>query len=402
MKGRKYFKNLRKEFTKKYYQDLNEAKAKNQLIAYVTGFMPSEILVAMDILPFYPETYATVVCAYDAASELCQGAERAGISRDVCAFSTCALGSMYLDKGPLGGMPGPDLLIGSAYTCGIHAPWWEVMQQHYKVPLLIMDGPILSADPETRHIEFFVTQAKKMISFLEEQTKTHLDKARFLRTIELSDVASEYFSKMLELRKSVPCPISSRQICGDMFPIVTLPGTEETANFYQELYEDTLEKVQMKAGVTSEERYRLIWDNIPIWHDLDLIGYFENLGMVFVYETFFKEYWAKRLDPSKPLESLATKYLTGWTNRRLDRKIEIMEEVVECYHVDGIVVFENRGCRAYSTGQLDVAETLREKRGIPYLSIEGNMADPGGHDPQRVRRMVDSFRDVLSGQKRSK
>ena len=401
MKGREYFKKLRKELAEEYHRNLREAQKEKRVIAYVTGFLPSEILVAMDILPFYPETYATVVCAYNAANELCPAAESAGISRDVCAFSTCALGSMFLDKGPQGGMPKPDLLISSAFTCGIHVPWWEVMERHYQVPHFVMDGPVLCADPEPHHIEFFVSQVKKLIAFLEEQTQSSLGEERFLKAVELSAIASDYFSRILDLRKSVPCPISSRQICGDMFPIVTLPGTEETAQFYKELYEDTVERVKEKIGVGTEEEFRLIWDNIPIWHDLDLIGYFESQGMVFVYETFFKEYWAKRLDVGRPFVSLATKYLTGWTNRRLDRKIEIIEKAIKEYHVDGLVVFENRGCRAYSTGQLDVAMSLKKKAGVPYLAFEGNMADPGGHDPDRVRRMVDTFRTMLVDRKGS-
>jgi benzoyl-CoA reductase/2-hydroxyglutaryl-CoA dehydratase subunit BcrC/BadD/HgdB len=309
---------------------------------------------------------------------------------------------MYLDKGPFGGMPKPDLLIVSAFTCGIHVPWWEVMAQHYKVPLFIMDGPILSADPEEHHIEFFATQAKKLVSFLEEQTKTSLNEERFFKTIELSDIASGYFNKILELRKTIPCPISSRQLSGEMTHIVTLPGAEETAKFYQEMYEDILENVEKKIGAVPNEEFRLIWDNIPIWHDLALTDYFESHGMVFVYETFFQEYWAKGLDVSKPYESMGKKYLTGWTNRRLERKIEMIEEVVKSYSVDGIVVFENKGCRAYSTGQLDVAAGMKESMGIPSLSIEGNMADPGSHDPNAVRRKVDIFKDVLKDQKRTR
>ena len=191
-------------------------------------------------------------------------------------------------------------------------------------------------------------------------------------------MASDYFTKILELRKIVPCPISSHQLCGDMFHITTLPGTEETMTFYEELYADIAERVEQKIGIVADEKYRLIWDNIPIWHDLALIDYFEGKNMVFVYETFFKEYWAKRMIGDDLFESLARKYLTGWTNRRLDRKIEIMEEVVRDYQVDGIVVFENKGCRAYSTGQLDVAESLKETFGIPYPRHRGEHGRPRG------------------------
>ena len=397
MKGREYFKQKRIEFTKRYYKELGEAKESGKPIAYVTGFLPTEILVAMDIMPYYPETFATLACAFNAADELCQVAEDAGVSRDLCAFSTVAMGSMLSGKGPYGGMPKPDLLISSAYTCGIHVPWWEIMQKHYDVPHFIIDGPVLSADPEPIHIDFFRSELKRLISFLEEQTGRKMDMDRLEEVARLSNVASDYFTKILELRKVVPCPISSHQLCGDMFHITTLPGTEETTTFYEELYADIAERVEQKIGVVEDEQFRLIWDNIPIWHDLALIDYFESKNMVFVYETFFKEYWAKKMIGADPFESLGRKYLTGWTNRRLDRKIEIMSDVVRDYQVDGIVVFENKGCRAYSTGQLDVAESLKETFGIPYLTIEGNMADPGGHDADKVRKMVDNFQEVMRG-----
>jgi benzoyl-CoA reductase/2-hydroxyglutaryl-CoA dehydratase subunit BcrC/BadD/HgdB len=274
------------------------------------------------------------------------------------------------------------------------------MQKHYNVPHFIIDGPVLSADPEPMHIDFFRSELKRLIAFLEEQTKQSMDMDRLEEVTRLSNVASDYFTKILESRKVVPCPISSHQLCGDMFHITTLPGTEETTAFYEELYADISERVEQKIGVVADEQFRLIWDNIPIWHDLALIDYFESQNMVFVYETFFKEYWAKRMIGADPFESLGRKYLTGWTNRRLDRKIEIMSDVVRDYQVDGVVVFENKGCRAYSTGQLDVAESLKETFGIPYLAIEGNMADPGGHDADKVRKMVDNFQEVMRGRSR--
>jgi benzoyl-CoA reductase/2-hydroxyglutaryl-CoA dehydratase subunit BcrC/BadD/HgdB len=395
MKGQEYFKELRKKFRSSYNKELMDTSSNRKIVAHVTGFLPSEILVAMDIIPFYPETYATIACAFRAADELCLAAEKEGISRDVCAFSTVALGSMFTGKGPYGGMPKPDILISSGFTCGIHVPWWELMEKHYKVPHFIFDGPVLAADPTPRDIEFFISETKRMISFLEKQTGKSLDPDRLKNAVEQSGIASDYFAKIIDLRKSIPNPISSRQIVGDMYHVTTLPGTEETTQFYKELYEDTLEKTEKKTGIEHDEKFRLIWDNIPIWHDLELIEYFEERGMIFVYETYFTEYWAKSFLTDDIYESMALKYLTGWTNRRLDRKIEIMKNIVRDYHVDGIVVFENKGCRAYSTGQLDVAASLNAEFGIPYLTITGNMADPGGHDAEGVRHKVESFQELL-------
>lgn len=395
MKGQAYFKNLRKEFREDYNKQLKDTSPNRKPIASITGFMPSEVFVAMDIIPFYPETYATMACAFRAADELCIGAENAGISRDACAFSTVALGSMHTGKGPYGGVPKPDLLLSSAYTCGIHVPWWEVMEDFYKVPHFIMDGPVLAGDPTKQDIAFFVAETKRLISFLEEQMGRKLDMDRFKKCVELSGAASAYFADIIELRKKRPNPISTRQIVGDMYHITTLPGTEETTQFYKELYEDTLEKAEKKLGVGYEEKFRLVWDNIPIWHDLDLIEYFEQRGMIFVYETYFTAYWAKKFMTDDIFESLALKYLTSWTNTRLPHKIRIMRDVVRDFQIDGIAVFENKGCRAYSTGQLDVAATLNDEFGIPYLAMTGNMADPGGHDAEGIRHKVDAFKELL-------
>ena len=84
MKGREYFKQKRIDFTKRYYRELAESKESGKLIAYVTGFLPSEVLVAMDILPYYPETFATIACAFNAADELCQVA-RTPVFPVICA-----------------------------------------------------------------------------------------------------------------------------------------------------------------------------------------------------------------------------------------------------------------------------------------------------------------------------
>ncbi|MBT4363027.1 MAG: 2-hydroxyacyl-CoA dehydratase, partial [Desulfobacteraceae bacterium] len=251
---------------------------------------------------------------------------------------------------------------------------------------------------EERHIDFYISQTKELISFLEKETGKDFDEDRFEKVVELSSDACEYFHKVIELRKNSPSPVGFRQLFADMFGLVNVTGEQETLDFYKAFYEETLEKKENNIGVAEHEEYRLIWDNLPIYHDMDLFDYFESKGMVFVYETLLKEYFAKGLDKSDPFRGLAKKYLTGWTNRRLDRKIEIVEEAVKEYRVDGIVVFENKGCRGYSTGQLDVAKSLKEKIGIPNMIVEGSMADPGSHDPNKFRSMVDMFHEVLKSQ----
>ena len=78
---------------------------------------------------------------------------------------------------------------------------------------------------------------------------------------------------------------------------------QDAADFYKAYYEFYLD--QIKQGVTPAkggERYRLIWNGIPIWHHLQLIDYFEKKGANFVWEPYTDLSWGNktpsgRLDP---------------------------------------------------------------------------------------------------------
>ncbi len=59
-----------------------------------------------------------------------------------------------------------------------------------------------------------------------------------------------------------------------------------------------------------DERIRLFWDNIPLWYNMKLFNYFEKWNAVVVAETYTSA-WTLRMDPDKPLESIAYKSLVS-------------------------------------------------------------------------------------------
>ena len=48
--------------------------------------------------------------------------------------------------------------------------------------------------------------------------------------------------------------------------IVTLRGTSEIVDYYAELLKTMKDRVARGIGAVPNEQYRLLWDNIPIWH----------------------------------------------------------------------------------------------------------------------------------------
>ena len=67
-----------RNYIKKYYEDAHQAKARKEPVAWVASTFPVEILQAMDIVPVWPENYASVCAARQVSVRLCEAAEVEG------------------------------------------------------------------------------------------------------------------------------------------------------------------------------------------------------------------------------------------------------------------------------------------------------------------------------------
>ena len=73
-------------------------------VAYVTSGAPVEILETMGVLTLYPENYGALCGAQRVAVKLCQVAEAAGYSPDLCSYARGHIGSVMQPQGA--GSPG--------------------------------------------------------------------------------------------------------------------------------------------------------------------------------------------------------------------------------------------------------------------------------------------------------
>jgi benzoyl-CoA reductase/2-hydroxyglutaryl-CoA dehydratase subunit BcrC/BadD/HgdB len=183
-------------------------------------------------------------------------------------------------------------------------------------------------------------------------------------------------------------------------------GDRDAADFYLAYYEYYQDLI--KQGVTPAaegEKYRLIWNGIPIWHNLQIIDYFEKKGINFVWEPYTSLSWGNktpsgRLDPEDPFHTLAVKYTNVFTNRPIEERFKYFEEAISEYNVDGMVMFSNRSCRPQSIGQDETVEMVREKHDLPILIFEGDQADAEGFSWEDAKNKIDGFVEVLEARKR--
>ncbi len=390
-----------KNYVQEFYQQAHRAKAEKRPVAWVASTFPVETLQAMDIVPVWPENYASVCAARQISVELCEKAEREGFSRDLCSYSRCVLGSMlgYDKELPEGGLPPPDFLVTTTCACDTHLKWFQVASHLYKAPLFLLDVPYNvgggdSYHLDQQHIEFYASQLQELFAFLETQTGRKFDMDKLRETLAVSDWTSRLWTEIQDYRKTVPCPMDARDAFSAVFFMLCIPGSQQAVDFYTQLRDEVRERAKSGVGVVDDEKFRLVWDNLPLWYNLKIFEYLNSLGAVVVAEVF-SHTWTGSLDPSKPLESLARKYLPNMANSSVQRRIDIILNLVKDFHVNGVVLPLNWGCRMMSIGETIVRDVVYKKLGVQSLIIDVDSSDWRVAGEAQVKERFATFLETL-------
>lgn len=391
-----------RNYVKKFYEDAHRAKAEGRPVAWVASTFPVETLQAMDIVPVWPENYASVCAARQLSVELCERAEREGFSRDLCSYSRCVLGSMfgYEKELPEGGLPRPDFLVTTTCACDTHLKWFQVASRMYKAPLFLLDVPYNTAGGDSdhldkTHIKYYGSQLEELFAFLEKQTGTKLDMSKLEETLAISNWTSKLWMEIQDYRKTAPCPMDARDAFSAVFFMLCVPGSQLAVDFYTQLRDELRQRVKEGIGAIENERFRLIWDNLPLWFNLKIFEYLNSLGAVVVSEVF-SHTWAGSLDPSKPFESLARKYLPNMANSNIQRRIDIIVSLVKDFHVNGVILPTNWGCRMMSIGETIVRDAVLKKLGVPSLIVDVDSSDWRIAGEAQVKEKFATFIETLA------
>ena len=102
---------LMKKIMKKYYFRAKTANWRRKKVAWITSGGPVEPLIAMDVIPVYPENHGAMIGATKMGVELCEKSEAMGYSRDLCSYAGSDIACSIAKGGPIGGLPKPDFLV---------------------------------------------------------------------------------------------------------------------------------------------------------------------------------------------------------------------------------------------------------------------------------------------------
>jgi benzoyl-CoA reductase/2-hydroxyglutaryl-CoA dehydratase subunit BcrC/BadD/HgdB len=387
-----------KELMTLYYIEAKTTTAKP--IAWLTSGAPVEFAYAMDVLPVYPENYAAVCAAGHQSVALMEAAEAAGYSGDICAYARTDFGQDLLRGGPAGGLPPPRFLICSTNICKTVIKWYEAVARNYRVPLFVVDTPFLHDGLNREAVDYTVSQFRDLGRFLAEQLKRPFDQERLREVISISREATGLWKKTLDLAKVRPTPFTCLDAFIHVAPIVTLRGTRPCVDYYQLLYSELAERAARKIGAIPEERYRLLWDNLPVWFKMRYFEkFFEERKCALVAATYPNS-WAgidacADIPSSDPIEALAVSYLNIYINFGFEARIRYLAQLMDEFTLTGFIMHSNRSCKPYSVGMYRLREEVSNLTGKPGVVIEADQNDPRVFSEAQVEMRLDAFLESM-------
>jgi benzoyl-CoA reductase/2-hydroxyglutaryl-CoA dehydratase subunit BcrC/BadD/HgdB len=389
-----------KELMTRYYVGAKMAEGTDKKIAWITSGGPVEFLIAADIIPIYPENHGAMLGASRMSVELCEVAESLGYSRDLCSYARGDIGSAITKKSPIGGLPRPDFLLACNNICGTVLKWYQALSRFFQVPLFFLDTPFIHHKMVPESIHYVRQQFEEFIAFLEEKTGEKFDRDRLTEVVKYSGESAILWKEVLDQCIHRPAPMSCFDAFINMAPIVTLRGTKEVLDFYREMKKELEERIAQGISAVPEEKFRLLWDNIPIWYKMrELSELFASSKACLVADTYTNAWVFEGLDTADPLDGLALAYTTAYLNISIDLMIERILNLLTRFSVDGLVIHSNRSCKPYSLGQYDIQRIIYERTNIPSLVIEADMTDERTYSEAQIRTRIEAFMETLQNRK---
>jgi len=385
-----------------YYIDAKTARQNNKKVAWITSGGPVEPLIAMDVIPVYPENHGAMIGASKMGVDLCEKAETMGYSNDLCSYARSDISCATVNGGPIGGLPEPDMLVCCNNICGTVLKWYEVQARYFNVPLFIFDTPFCHTEYTKEAKRYVERQINEYILFLENICGRKMDQDHMKEVGKISFEGQKLWQEVLDTAINKPSPLTAFDAFFHLALIVTLRGTQQTIDYYQGLLAEMKERVRAGIGAIPQEKYRLLWDNLPIWYRMKWLSQkFAEHNACLVADTYTSAWCGsmKYIDESKFLDSMAEAYSRIYLNIGVDEMAKMVIEMIDKYDVDGFVLHSNRSCKPYSFGQLDIQRIVEKEKGIPCLMIEADMVDERSFSESQISTRIDAFMEIIKERK---
>jgi len=372
----------------------------------------NELIMCFDLLNNLPEVNAIQSGLRKQSGLFVMESEKLGHSEDVCTYVKSDIGMMAKGNIAPNGKPlsAPDVLMLSYTGCFTFMKWFELLREEYKCPTIMLHTPYEGDGKITQNMrDYMVKQLKEeVIPTLEQVSGVKFDIDRLREYLKKSAKAEEDLVYVLQTAKNKPSPIDA--YFGGIYYIGPIfgafRGTDDAIDYYETLRSEVQARLDAGKGpVTPEgdmgpEKYRLVVEGPPNYTSFrDFWKMFYDEGAVVVASSYTKVGgvydFGFRHDPEKPLESLVEYCLGVYTNGNQPQRVEMLENYVNEYQADGLLINSIKSCNSFSAGQLLIMREVERRTGKPGAFIETDLVDPRYFSPANVKNRLESYFQMI-------
>ena len=390
-------------------------KASGRPIAWCSAFAPAEALLALGIIPVYPENHAAILGALSEHRDPTRPYARATIAHAeaqgfqqprLCSYALADLGSLD-DHGssPIGGLPEPDLFYACDSQCAVVARWGDAVQRHFQqrgtkprdIPHFVLHAPPLTRaehhSPE--ELARFAADLRGHLQVCAQRFGLTWREENLASVVAESARANRLWQQCLERARHRPTPWTSFDAFAAMAPIVVARGSAEATAFYTDLLAELDARIRAGTAAVPGERLRLVWDAIPIWPRKNWLARFcAERGVAMVSSTYTHSWWFQ-FDERRPFDSLVERYAWNTMNRSGRWVLDWTLGLTRDFHAAGILAHWNQSCGIWNSY---VKRRLPgfAAAGIPVAVINADMVDARAFDAAAVSTQLDAFFDRLA------
>jgi len=362
----------------KYFSKYAKGKKPEKKVAWVTSFTPVEILEALEIEYYYPESYAAVIAASGKEQNMFQTADKSGLPRECCSYSCCFEGCIIDEEGPRGIPPKPDVLIATNNQCNTLPNWWNILAQRYNVPLIILDypGDIIPLDMARLYVD---KQHMDLIEKLELLSGNKLDKNILEISIENSRKSIAAWSNIISHMPEMN--MSEVNLFDAITYLIISRCKEETASLYNKMAEEIAEYPK-----SEEKLIKVFWLGYPLWYHPDRY-LSEELSGCRISGSNYITWWNLDYCGDDSFEKLFHAYNFTFLNISQRARTERLTKLIEQSEAVGAISLINKSCKCDFVSAKNID--------LPQVELEIDMIDRTYLDIEKARRQIVLLKEMI-------
>ncbi|MGC8604140.1 MAG: 2-hydroxyacyl-CoA dehydratase subunit D, partial [Desulfomonilaceae bacterium] len=341
----------------------------------------------------------------------CEKAEAMGYSMDLCSYARIDIGTSF-DGGnnsPTLGLPRPNLLISNNNNCSLLVKWFDVYHREWNIPHFILDVPFCYEPQSVQDFNYIYAQYHDLIRVIETLSGQKFYIERVHEALKNTNEALTHWKRFLNTATFRPAGMTVFDSFVQMAPYLTSRGTKALAQHYRFLADETEENIAHGIFPVPNEKYRLLWDNIAPWHQLNnmstrLAALDANLisaPYTYCMGSLEGEFDLHAYDGGDPLAYLARMQNCSVCPQGLELRYKAMRKAFETIGIDGVVFASNRSCKVYSVMQMDLMTRVTEELGVPAVMIDVDHADVRRYNEESTFTRIEALLEVIEDQRRS-